>query len=259
MACIRVAGLPLAAVAIAAVAAGCAAEMAMLEPEPFVILSAVPADGSTAWGGRDITVVVEDPGHLVTEQARADLGEHVFIHTWPDDTAVPVSTENVPGPTDWQWGIRVTPAVSLDDHWYVVGASELPGRALLKAKLPDGTFGARFRPGSHPRVASLQLCDDPPDGVKVIVTFSEPVSAAGNAADLVSVALDGRSTRCTSTGVDPGVLTFACAERASGASGNVSLAAGLASFDGVPLEAGSWPIQVTQLPHGGCQAVAPPL
>src|SRR5689334_1052459 len=102
----RTVGLLLAA---AVLSGGCAAEMAMMGGAPVVILNIEPGDGATAWGGRDMTVTVQDPGRLLNPEGRADLPNHFYVHTWPEGTPVPVTVEELPGPNDAQWAIRVTP------------------------------------------------------------------------------------------------------------------------------------------------------
>jgi hypothetical protein len=254
--------------AAAALAGGCAAEMAMMGGGAIVVLAIDPADGATAWGGRDVTVTVQDPGRLLNPEARADLPTHFYLHTWPEGTPVPVTTEEIPGPNDAQWAIRVTPSLTLDDRWYVVGASDLSPRIIANVKLPDGTIGARFNPASHPRVASVQFCEAPPKGegppeemkkqMKVVASFSEPMTPPADPTQAVSVDVGGQPATCDSYGADAGALYFIC-EMSPTASVTLSVAAGMASPGGVVLEPVSWPIDVAQLPAGSCRTYSPPL
>ncbi len=246
-------------VAAATFGAGCAGQMLMMEPPPTVVLAIEPGDGVTAWQGRDITIAVEDAGRLLGPEWRTGLADHFYLRTWPEGVPIAVTAETVPGPTDAQWGVRLTPALTLDDGWYVVGASDLPSRIISTQKLPDGTIGARFSPGSHPRVAAVQLCGQDQAGTRVMLSFSEPVSLPADVTQAVAVAVNSRPAACSSAGVDAAAAYMTCPELPAAASVTVSVPEGLAGPGGVPIESGAWTIDVGQLPAGGCQTYKPPL
>jgi hypothetical protein len=252
--------------ATAVLAGGCAAEMMMLGPAPVVTLAIEPGDGATAWGGRDMVVTVTDTGRLLNPEGRADLPNHFYVHTWPEGTPVPITTDEVASPNEAQWAIRVTPALTLDDRWYVVGASDLSPRILSNVKLPDGTIGARFAPGSHPRVANVQFCEGAPKGdegtapsMKLVLGFSEPVTPPADPLAAIAVAAGGQPVRCESYGADAGALYFTCEGLSLATPVTLSVADGIATPAGVALEAASWSIDLAKLPAGSCRTFAPPI
>jgi len=67
--------------------------------------------------------------------------------------------------------------------------------AHVVARLPDGAAGTRFRPGSHPRVASIQICGGGA-GSKVDVAFSEPVTYASAGSEIVTLSAAGTPAPC---------------------------------------------------------------
>jgi hypothetical protein len=257
-------GALLVAVTASAVAAGatagCALPVALVEPTPHVWVGFDPPDGATGQEGRSLVVTVEDGGRLLDEGALAQLAEHVVLKTWPEGTTVAIATEPAVGPVDAAKLIRVTPAVPLDDRWYELGFDDLPPGLTSRARLPDGNVGARFLPGSHPRVARLEFCDAGTAGTRVGVGFSEPIAAVAAPGQVVSLEVAGRPSACAPAGRDGGALFFTCADLAPTAAVTVSIADGIAAASGVALPAASFDVDLASLaPAGVCRDFSPPI
>jgi hypothetical protein len=95
--------------------------------------------------------------------------------------------------------------------------------------------------------------------MKLVVAFSEPITAAAPALDIVSLAVSGRAAACETYGGDAGALYFTCDELAPTASVRVSVGAGIAGASGVPLEPAGWDVELAALPAGSCREFGPPL
>jgi hypothetical protein len=245
-----------AAVAAVAAAAACVPP-AMIEPDARARLAFEPADGATGRQGQGLAVVIDDPGHILDAAALAALGGHVWLKTWPESTPVAITTEAIPGLFEFQKIIKVAPNDALEDRWYVLGVDELPPRVIPAAALPDGAVAARFRPGTHPRVAKLTLCGVTDDAMSLVVSFSEPVTTAGAPVDAVSLAVGKHPARCTWAGGDGGAYGFTCADVPIAASVTVSIGQGIAGVSGVALDPASWDVALPELPLGTCFTYAP--
>lgn len=251
--------LAVTAAGAATAAAGACVPPAMIEPDARARLAFEPADGATGQQGRAVAVVVDDPGHILDGPALAALGGHVWLKTWPESAPIAITTEAVPGLFEFQKLLKITPADPLEDRWYAVGVDELPPRVIPAAALPDGVIAARFRPGTHPRVAKLTLCGATDDALSLVVAFSEPVTSTGAPVDAVSLAVGKHPARCTWAGGDGGAYGFTCADVPIAASVTVSVGQGIAGLSGVALDPASWDVALPELPLGSCTTYAPPI
>jgi hypothetical protein len=233
--------------------------LAMVEPDARARLAFDPADGATAQQGRGLVVAIDDPGHLLDPPALDALAGHVWLRTWPEAARLAITTEPAPGHYEFQKLLKVSPAEPLEDRWYEIGVDELPPRVLPAAAQADGTIAARFRPGTHPRVARLTLCGATDDALSLVVAFSEPVTCAGAPADVVGLAVGKHPARCSWAGGDGGAYGFTCEDVPRAASVTVSIGPGIAGLTGVALDPASWEVATPGLAAGSCSAFAPPI
>jgi hypothetical protein len=245
------------AAAAAASAAGCVPP-AMIEPDARARLAFEPGDGATGAEGHGLVVAVDDPGHIVDGPALDALAGRVWLKTWPEGARVPITTELGPGLFEFQRLIKVVPTDALDDRWYELGVDELPPRIIPAAVLPDGAIAARFRPGTHPRVAKLTLCATTDDALSLVVAFSEPVTSAGAPVDVFSLAVDRHPARCSWAGGNGGAYAFTCADVPVAATVTVSVGEGIAGLSGVALEPATWDVPTPERVVGTCSAFSPP-
>jgi hypothetical protein len=204
-------------------------------------------------------LIIDDPGHIVDGEVLDALAGRVWLKTWPEAQRVAITTQAAPGLFEFQKLLKVTPADPLDDRWYELGVDELPPRIIPAAIQPDGAIAARFRPGTHPRVAKLTLCGATDDALSLIVAFSEPVTCAAAPADVVSLAVGKHPARCSWAGGDGGAYAFTCADVPIAASVTVSVGTGLAGLTGVALDPASFDVDTPERVVGTCSAFAPPL
>jgi hypothetical protein len=95
--------------------------------------------------------------------------------------------------------------------------------------------------------------------MKLLVDFSEPLTLGVAPETLVTLNVGGAAAPCTSYDQRPGVLYFTCDALSPTAKVEVSLTADAMSATGVPLQTGSWSIDVAALPAGSCRVFSPPL
>jgi hypothetical protein len=214
-----------------------------------------PFDGATAQSGRDLMIHVEEAGLVVDDAMLADLGARLRVRTWPGGAPIAITTQTGTGSFPTDKVVRVTPDATLEDRWHVLLLDSLPKGFFPRTKLDDGTVGARFRPGSHPRVAKVDLCGKDVLGMKVLLTFSEPVQPPPGA--VVSFAISGHATDCDLNDSRSDGMNFFCGELGAKASLTLSLGSGIVAASGVALEPGTWDIAIASLLSGSCQTFTP--
>jgi hypothetical protein len=197
-----------------------------------------------------------DGRELVVDDAMlVDLGARVRLRTWPEGAPILATNQAGTGAFPTDKVVRVTPAVTLEDRWHVLLLHSLPPSFVVWTKLEDGTVGVRFRPGSHPRVAKVDLCPGDVPGGKVIISFSEPVQPPPDG--VVSFAISGRSTACDLYDSRSDGLYFFCAELTDKAPLTLSLGAGIVAMSGAVLEPVTLNVAIAKLPAGPCRPFTP--
>ena len=232
------------------------ASCGVVETGPPAVLWFDPADGETARHEMDIVVTAD--GNL-SDAAFADLAKRLFLKTWPERT--PVAATTVINPAGGgEREARLTATDALDDRWYVAGIDALPPHVVPQTRMPDGAVGARFRPGSHPRIRQISFCKkQDPAATALLIDFSEPITASAPPGGLVSVAFAGRAVSCVFVTTLIATSELVCPELASAASVTVSISAGFSGATGEPLPPGSWDIDIAKLTAGQCPYFSPPI
>jgi hypothetical protein len=164
-----------------------------------VQLQITPADGKTAWAGADIALSLYDPAGIVTDTWLEQVKAKAFLQTWPERTPVAFQAETLPEPPASYKVLHLLPAAPLEARWYVAGVdSGLPPAIRFYTTLADGTNGVRFRPDSHPLVRDVQFCLKAGAGMKLLLSFSEPLTLGVAPEKLVTLAVGGAAAPCTS-------------------------------------------------------------
>jgi hypothetical protein len=240
--------------------AGTAATTGGGSPLPTVQLQITPPDGTTAWMGGDIALSLYDPAGIASAEWLDQIKAKAFLETWPERAPIAFQAETLAeAPSNYKV-IHLVPAAPLDARWYVAGVnSGLPSAIRFYSPLADGTNGARFRTDSHPIVRDIQFCLKAGTGMKLLVDFSEPVTLGVAPEKLVTLTVGGAAAPCSSYDQRSDSLYFTCDALSPSAEVSVSVTADATSATGVPLQSGSWPINIAVLPAGSCRAFAPPL
>jgi hypothetical protein len=219
-----------------------------------VELQITPADGTTAWASADIALSLYDPTGIVSDAWVEQLRAKAFLQTWPERAPVAFQTGMLSDP------VHILPIAPLDARWYLAGVdSGLPSAIHFYTPLSDGTNGVRFRPDSHPLVRDVQFCLKAGPGMKLLVDFSEPLTLGAGPEKLVTLTVGGAAAPCTSYDQRPEALYFTCDALSPTAKVEVSVTADATSATGIPLQTGSWSIDVAALPADSCRVFSPPL
>jgi hypothetical protein len=230
-----------------------------MSPQITAMLFFSPDDGSTAQSTGAVDLVLSSGAvSIVTQTLLSDVAGRVVFQTWPEGDAVPFGTTLGDGPAAGQMRVTVTPQAALDDRWYLVKLGSVPSMVLPEARLEDGSAGTRFRPGSHPRVASIQICRNDASSGKLLVTFSEAVTFAGPTEGIVSLSIAGSPSTCMQYGSQGDTLLFTCGLLAGAETATIAVGAGVSGATGVAEDPGSWTLGVTGTP-GNCVELRPPL
>lgn len=162
-----------------------------------------PLDGMSNVGVVVPSVLVFSSGEVVPEPVLKDLVPFVRLETWPEAVVVPSTITTAGGTKDDHRGrIELTPKSALSDRWYAIviapGAKGLtpPGVGPTKIQ-PDGSAIARFRPGSDPRLVSMEICTKDKGVISGRLTFSEPVTAPASGVPIVLTYADGGAPSCS--------------------------------------------------------------
>jgi hypothetical protein len=206
----------------------------------------------------DIVIAMSGNPYFYSDAAFGDTVGRLFLQTWPDRIPVAAMVE-ADAASDGQRQARLVADGALDDRWYVVGSDPLPAHIVPETTMPDGTVGARFRPGSHPRVRQIGLCDKGSDKTALLIEFSEPILSSAAPGDLVSLAIAGRSVSCQPNGAVGESFELVCSDLTAASSVTVSISTGITGATGEPLSPGSWDINVTNPAAGPCRYFSPPI
>jgi hypothetical protein len=160
-------------------------------PMPLPTIELEPKDLSSGLGSGPIKVKVNNWGRPVGEDVLKALAREV--HLYGQDTKsevrvaatirdVPPRADHAPNgyPVTPMAEIEIQPKKPLGDGWYTLRVHAVP-EGLAKPRfgsrqtLPDGSIGARLSTASHPRPASVRVCDKEGGEKVVIVDWSEPV------------------------------------------------------------------------------------
>ena len=230
------------------------------DPLPTVQLLITPSDGTTAWAGGSISLSLYDPAGIASDAWLDEIKAKAFLETWPERAPVAFQVETLAEPPPSYKVVQLLPAAPLDARWYVAGVdSGLPSAIRFYPPLADGTSGVRFRTDSHPIVRTIQFCTKAGAGMKLLVAFSEPLTLSVAPEKLVTLMVDGASVACTSYDQREGSLDFTCDALSPTAKVTVGVTAEAASATGVPLQKGSWSIDIAALPDSSCRVFRPPL
>lgn len=172
-------------------------------------LSMTPADPTSAVGMTPLQVVVDNHAEAVGSALLAPIATQIRLVSWPEGAPVPVTTQLQEFEPRRENGyqvlgsgtITVTPSAPLEDRWYFLHLAEAPpdvelAGAMQLRKLADGRAGARFTPGSDPRMTWVRRCLGEGTSGKVVVDFSESVML--DSAESLTVEASGACSRPSS-------------------------------------------------------------
>jgi hypothetical protein len=215
-----------------------------------------PVDVSTNVGSGPLSIVFFDAaGHARSD----DFVARARIVTWPERAPVAASVSTVPGPgaPSPSFSLRIAPTETLADRWYRLELA--PGSPPVDSPSPmeAGAPGARFRPGSAPRMRTFSFCEKAPPGIKLLASTSELVVAARSAAEVISLSEGGRPIRCELYQTIDREFLFAC--DVTPAIATIRVAEGLVTPTGLPIAPATWTVDLSTLPAGSCRNFAVPL
>lgn len=229
---------------------------------PAVSFYFTPEDGTTNESGAALTMHYFSLLRGVREVSpglEEPLHAAVFLKTWPEREPVEIGFE-----TNRSSQIvvsKVIPRSPLQDRWYLlVAGSEMPSNVIYSPlRLPDGSAGVRFRPGSHPRVREFTVCTDHEGYVRLGATFSEPVTVDTPDSEILTLKTDDVLQSCVTTSVTSLGLEVRCGRVSVESKAIVEAKAGGFGATGERLEAGSWQIDPEVLTRSNCLFVTPPI
>ncbi|MBI4703616.1 MAG: hypothetical protein HY744_21100 [Deltaproteobacteria bacterium] len=178
-----------------------------VEPEPGpagVRLWLEPMDGSTAVDAHVLRVGLDGGEAGVGGAMLAQLASLVSLRTWPELEPVPAAVrQRAAGQGDDPRAyVELEPAPALADRWYVLRVGQPPAGAIWpryawRHELGGGASGARFRPGSDPKVRQVQLCDEP-GSTALVIDFTERLAKSLPAGTFATVRQAGTPASCES-------------------------------------------------------------
>lgn len=223
-----------------------------------------PSDGFTSVGDSKLTLGVSgSPSQSVLD----DLAGRLSLRTYPELGAVPVSASTYLA-TDTDAGqttarVELSPTGPLGNRWYVLRVSSLPPDAewapgSLPIVLSDGSFGARFRPDSFPRVWGVTSCSKSDGSEAVSILASERMYSLSSAASLVSLAhvdgspIDCRVTQEPTNAAQLDRAPFRCTGLDRSKEVKLTIEPGFFGYPSTPLsDAGTFRFTVSLLPTDG--------
>lgn len=220
-------------------------------------LDIVPSDGITAHGAMDILLRFYEAGLVVDEAKLTEVAAAAFLQTWPERQHVAFTTEALPRAQDGSRSVRLVPTAALESRWHIAGMRALPAGILYWTPLPDGTVGHRFHPASQPRIREVSFCLKAGSGMKLLVTFSEPVMLTRTPEEIVGLRIAGALSPCSSYSVTASEVYFTCDALSENATVAVDVGGGVVATSGVGFPGGSWSIDIASLPAGSCRAYQP--
>ena len=239
---------------------------------PRPLLSMAPRDLTSAVGTTPLQVIVGNHGEAVGDALLAPIAAEIRLVSWPEGAPVSVTTQLQAFEPRRENGyqvfgsgtITVAPGAPLEDRWYFLhlagapAAVDLAGATQLQ-KLADGRAGARFTPGSDPRMTWVRRCLNGTSG-KVVVDFSEIVVLDSDQA--LTVEASGACLR-PSTGSEGDRIgksfSFACDGLGSSTSIRVLVASTVTGVGGRPVHGAGLPMQFPPAafePAGDCPVAA---
>jgi len=235
------------------------------EPVPFIQIQSAIADGTTNAGQGPFAVTFTGVRRMLDAATMTDLVARLGITTWPEGTVVPVSVAvdmSATGATTPNTAtVQVSVTDALSGRWYALGFGPHAGGLTTQQTFDSDVWGVRLRPDSHPAVRLVEFCGaDPTVGMKLIVTFSEPVTV-DSPADAFSVQQNGAALSCRLDDVGSAEVHEFC-DTLTAAPATVSLAAGtVRGPDAAFLAAQAWPVDIAQLPlvESACHGYRVPL
>jgi hypothetical protein len=169
-------------------------------PKPQPVIWFEPTDMTTALGPSPLKVGLDRLGLNVDTKDIGTLAQEVSLATWPELALVASTNALVPFAADPNGGkrayVQLNPTATLPDRWYVLRVAKLPAGFQtppfsVHHQLADGSLGARFRPGSDPRVWGISFCEKPGAIYAINVFFSERVIAPAGATASLEVRQGG--------------------------------------------------------------------
>lgn len=162
-------------------------------------ISFTPFDLTTLWGTQGLRVAIGF-GPPLSEGWTTDLSDRVSLRTWPEMEEIPSTLTVATSPSD-MGGVTVTPNAPLSDRWYALRLSAIAAWMVAPAVhiAPDGSYVARFRTGSDPRVRSVTFAGGPSKH-RLYIEVSEPVAGLQSSAQLVRVQSAGAQVACSDAG-----------------------------------------------------------
>ncbi|MBI4704719.1 MAG: hypothetical protein HY744_26755 [Deltaproteobacteria bacterium] len=160
---------------------------------------------SSAVGSALPRLNLDNDGKSVDAATVAALAQSLKIRTWPALAPVPAAAASAAASEPHVDAyLEALPAAPLADVWHVVSVLLPPGVTWSDTQggvwyyaLPDGSSGARFRPGSDPKVTRIAVCEKGKGLSHLVgVNLSEKVSASVPMAATVSVKQAGVPLEC---------------------------------------------------------------
>lgn len=184
--------------------------------------------------GADVT-----PGIALSDAVESSLTDDAIesgltIVTWPELAAVSGAVEHAAKTSTSAERYFVRPSAPLEDRWYAVRLV-LPASGLRPSvdayQTTDGSYVSRFRPGSDPLVARVDLCTKG-STEKLAILSSEALADPVDASIASSLKLTqvGGTPTCTfrgAEGVGSRWLSYTCSGVSRTASTTIELPAGL--------------------------------
>jgi len=160
-----------------------------------------PADMTTLWGGPKLRVAVS-AGPSLDKTWLQDLATRMSIRTWPE--LEEVSTSNTVDATissSEVGAVSIVPSGNLADRWYALRLSAPPFWVATPTThvAPDGSYVARFRIGSEPKIASVTFAGGTSKH-RLYLAISEPVTSKQSPAAILQVQYAGAQVTCTDVG-----------------------------------------------------------
>lgn len=160
-------------------------------PRPLPTIQIQPLDLTSSVGASPIVVGLNSSGRPVGEALLKALASEIRLYELDagNEIAITTTIQDVSSETYGPGGyprsqlasVRVEPKEPLRDVWHVVKVLAVPPgverpRFSALQTLPNGTLGARFAAGSHPRPSAIRVCSKEKDVVVAIVDWSERIN-----------------------------------------------------------------------------------
>jgi hypothetical protein len=154
-----------------------------------LLVNMEPFDMMTSTAESVPTVSVFAPRPAIALEA---LSSRVHLITWPEQVEVDVDKIRVPAEDDRRPStLHLKPKTKLSDRWYALRVDPLPKPLhhptyARAKKLADGSAISRFRPGSQPLVAWVELCEKAGKQTGALI-FSERIDPGASPETLLTL------------------------------------------------------------------------